>query len=136
MAIFCLLFIVCCSLPPSKIYALEPQNWQTLEPNRCVKEYIWGTERIEVATLQGFECIFINVVRVLTPLAGIAVFLTLVVGAFQFITAGGEAKQIQKARKTVTFAVFGLFLFIIIWFILLLIKTITGVDVTKFQMPS
>lgn len=132
MAIFCLLFIVYCSLLPSNSYALEPQNWQTLEPNRCVI----NQNGVEVATLQGFECIFTNVVRVLTPLAGIAVFLTLVVGAFQFITAGGEAKQIQKARKTITFAIFGLVLFVLIWFILLLIKVITGVDVTQFKIPS
>lgn len=114
---------------PFPVYAQTPEPWST---PRCVV-----TENdVEVATIQGFECIFKNVVRILTPIAGLAVFAMLIVGAFQMITAGGEAKQIQKARKTLTFAVLGLVLFIGIWFILKLIKAITGVDVTLFQIPG
>lgn len=88
-----------------------------------------------VATIQGFECVFTNIVRVLVPLIGLAFFIMLIVGAFQFMTAGGEAKAIEKARATITSALFGLVLFFGIWFILLLIKTITGVDVTRFEIP-
>ncbi len=89
-----------------------------------------------VATIQGLECVFTNIVRVLVPLIGLAFFIMLIVGAFQFMTAGGEAKAIEKARATITSALFGLILFFGIWFILLLIKTITGVDVTQFVIPS
>jgi len=59
-----------------------------------------------------------------------------IAGAFQMITAGGEAKQLQKARKTLTAAVLGLVVFVGIWFILKLIQAITGVDVTKFEIPG
>ena len=109
-----------------------PDDWSNLiagQPNRCATPD-------GVATIQGFECIFINVVRVLVPLVGLAFFIMLITGAFQFITAGGEAKALQKARGTLTFAFFGLIAFFGIWFILQLIKTITGVDVTKFIIPS
>ncbi len=145
-----LLSTICCLLStPFPVYAQEfpeqdvpiPQEWDILKPDVCFKEYIFnpgqpGEQRVGVATIQGLECIFINLVRVLTPIAGLAVFIMFIVGSFQFITAGGEAKSIQKARKTLTAAIFGLVAFVGIWFILLLIKEITGVDVTKFEMPK
>ncbi len=111
---------------PSFVYAQvpTPEAWS----DRC--------QEGGVAKIQGFECIFTNIVRVLTPIAGLLVFIMIIVGAFQLITAGGEAKEVQKARKTLTAAIAGLVLLIGIWFILLLIKTITGVDVTKFEIPG
>ncbi len=115
-------------LLPSAAFAQNPAPWNQLEPGRCVID--------EVATLQGFECIFINLTRILVPLAGLLLFIMLVVGSFQLLTAGGEAKALQKARGTITFAIIGLVVLLAIWFILLLIRTITGVDVTKFEIPG
>lgn len=107
-----------------------PEDWSVLFPNnRCATPD-------GVATIQGLECVFINVVRVLVPLIGLAFFVMLIAGAFQLITAGGEAKALQKARASLTFAFFGLIAFFGIWFILQLIKTITGVDVTQFVIPG
>jgi len=118
--------------------AIGPEDWQQLKPNRCVRtfDFFTGEKGVQIPTLQGFECIFINLTRVLVPLMGIIFFIMLLVGSFQLITAGGEAKQIQKARKTFTFAIFGFVLFFGIWFILRLIQAITGVDVTKFEIPG
>lgn len=129
LSTFCLLLAT-----PLPVYAQQPEGWEEIgnktfsDPTRCVQD--------GVATIQGFECIFINITRILTPIAGLAVFITFIAGAFQMITAGGDAKQIQKARKTLTFAILGLVVFVGIWFILNLIKTITGVDVTKFEIPG
>lgn len=109
-----------------------PEKWDTLLPNRCVTT----VNGVEVATIQGLECVFINITRILVPLIGLAFFITLVSGAFQFMTAGGEPKALQKARQTITTALFGLILFFGIWFILKLIQTITGVDVTQFVIPG
>ena len=122
---FCFLRFAFCV---SGVYAQEPAEWS----DNCKKT----VNGVEVATLQGFECIFRNIVRILTPVAILALFIMLIVGAFQMITAGGEAKAVQKARNTLTYAIFGLVLFVGIWFILQLIKTITGVDVTIFKIPS
>jgi len=119
---------------PSFIYAQESEAWNS----RCVVKITPSPSgpEIEVATIQGFECIFTNVVRILTPVAGLAVFIMLVVGSFQLITAGGEPKQVQKARKTLTSAILGLFIFAGIFLVLKLIQAITGVDVTKFEIPG
>ena len=121
--------ILISTLSPQVAYAQNlPQPWEEIAPNRCAIE--------GVATLQGLECIFTNIVRVLVPLAGLTLFIMLVVGSFQLITAGGEAKQLQKARATLTSAIAGFAAFFGIWFILRLIKWITGVDVTQFVIPG
>lgn len=119
----------------SLVYAqgLLPEAWDRSCAER-VTPYPSGPE-FEVAKIQGFECIFKNIVRILTPVAGLAVFIMLVVGAFQLMTAGGEPKQVQKARKTLTSAILGLFIFAGIFLVLKLIQAITGVDVTKFEVP-
>ncbi len=121
------------SLKPA--YAQVPGEWTGLIPGKpdwCVMTM----NETEVATIQGFECLFINVVRILIPLVGLAFFIMLVAGSFQFITAGGEAKALQKARASITSALFGLIAFFGVWFILRLIQTITGVDVLNFMIPG
>lgn len=118
---------------PSPVYGQVPQEWnKLLGGNRCTKTL----NGVEAATVQGIECIFINITRILVPIAGIAMFIMLIVGALQLITASGDAKALQKARLTITNAVVGLVLFLGIWFILQLIKTISGVDVTIFKIPG
>ncbi len=114
-------------LSPVAALAQVPEPWEDISPLCAIGD---------VATIQGFECIFTNITRILVPLAGLLLFVMLVVGSFQLITAGGEAKALQKARGTFTFAIVGLVAFLGIWLILLLIKAITGVDVTKFVIPN
>lgn len=113
-----------------------PVYSQDLNPQKWGSPCVANVNGVEVATLQGFECLFANIVKIIIPVAGLALFLTIIVGAFQLITAGGEQKPLQKAKATLTYAAFGFVALIGIWFILLLIKEITGVDVTTFEMPK
>jgi len=93
-----------------------------------------GGAIVEVATLKGFECIFSNILNVVVRLAGIALLVMLFVGGFNYLTSGGDAKKAQTAQQTITYAFLGLAVIIGAWFIFLLIKTFTGVDVLKFQI--
>lgn len=86
----------------------------------------------DVATLKGLECIFSQILGIAARLAGLAVFVMLIIGGWQYITSGGEKQAAQKARNTLTYAILGLVLLIASWFILRFIKLFTGVDVTKF----
>jgi len=104
----------------------------TVWTKRCFQEI----EGVDVATIQGLECVFANIVRVLIPFVGLAMFIMLIVGAFQYMNAGSDPKAAQKAKATLTSALIGLILFFGIWFILKLIQTITGVDVTIFKIPG
>lgn len=88
------------------------------------------------ATLVGIVDILENVISILAPIAGIAFFIMLLVGGFQFVTSGGDPKAAGQARATLTYAVIGIVLVVAAWLILLIIKQVTGVDVTTVSFPS
>ena len=46
------------------------------------------------------------------------------------------AKKLEKARGTLTGAILGVVIIVCAYLILLTIKAITGVDVTKFTVPT
>lgn len=89
---------------------------------------------MKVATIADFGGIFTNIVSVLIGLAGIALFVTLLLGGFKYITAGGDPKAVDAAQKTITYAIIGLVAIVASYLVLVLIKQITGVDVTQFNV--
>jgi len=72
-----------------------------------------------------------NIIKLLAPAAAIAFFIMLLVAGFQFLTSGGDPKSVGQARTTLTLAIIGIILVISAWLILLLIQSVTGVDVTE-----
>lgn len=90
----------------------------------------------DIATLQGFECIFANILSIIIPLAGLAAFITLIIGGFQYLTSAGDPKQLQKATGTITAAVIGIAVILGIWFIFKLLNVITGLDLLQFEIPK
>lgn len=87
-----------------------------------------------VATFQGLEAIFNNVVAVALGLAGIIFFIMLLAGGFKYISSGGDPKGVEEAKKTLTYAIGGLVLLVLSFLILRFIKEFTGVDVTQFKV--
>ena len=88
----------------------------------------------EVVKLQGLEFIFTKILNYAISLAGLAVLIMLIVGGFKYLTAGGDPKATEEAKKTITSAVFGLVLIVAAWFILLFIEKFTGIKVTEFSI--
>ena len=113
---------------------VEPQTEIQVEPQTEAWKGICIDTTTGIATLQGFECIFANILRIIIPLAGIAAFVILLLGGFQYITSGGDTKAIESAQKTLTSAIGGLILIVLAFLILVLISKITGVDVTTFKV--
>jgi hypothetical protein len=87
-----------------------------------------------VPTLKSFECVFESALGIMLQLLGLAMFVMLVYGGFKFLTAGGDAKAAEGAKATITFAVTGLVLGIAAWFILVLIRSFTGIDLQNFSV--
>lgn len=87
-----------------------------------------------IATIKDLEGIFANVVSVALGFAGILLFVLLLSGGFKYITSGGDPKATEGAQKTITYAILGLVLLLVSYLILVLIKMITGVDVTEFKV--
>ncbi len=116
----------------SPVFAQAPQEWSVGVGNCAVEQ-----EGTKVATIQGFECVFRNIVSVAVTLAGLAIFVMLIVGGFKYLTSGGDPKAQEQAKNTMTYAVFGLVLIIAAYLILNFVATFTGVgDALKtFTIP-
>lgn len=91
---------------------------------------------MQPATIADLENVFANVVRASLGFAGIALFVLLVVGGLKYIFSGGDPKNVEGAQKTITYAIGGLLLVLVSYLILVLIKTITGVNVTEFKITQ
>lgn len=86
------------------------------------------------ATIKDFEGVVQNILNIAIRLAGVLLFIMLIVGGFKYLTAGGDPKKAEAAQKTLTYAIAGLVLITLAWFILLFIKEFTGFDVTQFHI--
>ena len=87
-----------------------------------------------IATIKGFEWIFNNIVASILGLAGIVLFVMLVIGGFKYLTSAGNPDSVASAQKTLTYAIIGLVLVSLAFLILVLIQTFTGANVTIFRV--
>jgi predicted small integral membrane protein len=94
----------------------------------------WDSPAEEPADFGDLEIVIENILSLVTTTAGIIVLIMLLLGGFQFLTAGANPEKTQQAKKTITMAVAGLALLIITWFIILLIETFTGAEITLFKI--
>lgn len=92
------------------------------------------TQNDDVATLQGFEGLFENIITAVLGFAGIALFIMFLIGGFRLITSGDNPKAAEAANKTLTSAVGGMILIASAFLILRFIETITGAGVTTFRV--
>jgi len=86
------------------------------------------------ATLADLEIVFGNVVKDILAIAGVTLFILLIVGGLKYITSGGDPKAAEGAQKTITYAIGGLILILVSYLILVLISKATGVNVTNFTV--
>ena len=86
------------------------------------------------AQLSGIVAIIENIIKLLAPAAGIAFFIMLLFGGYQFLTSGGDPKAVGAARGTLTYAVIGIILVVSAWLILQLVGNITGANVTTIEL--
>ncbi|MGA2911772.1 MAG: hypothetical protein ABSE17_04065 [Candidatus Levyibacteriota bacterium] len=88
------------------------------------------------ATVLTLGCIFpliTNVILWAIGLAGTVALFMIIFAGYQLLFSGGDAKAVDGARKTLTFAILGLVLIFLSFFILNLIATVTGVGCLNFS---
>jgi hypothetical protein len=69
--------------------------------------------------------------RVLNAVSGFALLLLLVMviyGGFNFLTSGGDPGKVESAKKTLTYAFYGIALISLAYLILRTIQALTGID--------
>lgn len=85
------------------------------------------------AQLSDLPTYFGNILEAIIPLVGLISFVMILVGGFKILTSAGDPKGIGSGKQTITLAVAGIALAIISWLILVLVKNVTGVNVTQFK---
>lgn len=96
-----------------------------------------NTHANDVATLQGIQCLLANVFTVIITVIGLAGFVMFIVGAFRYLTSGGNTKGTETAKNTFTFMVIGIIVTLSGFIVLNLLSSFTGIDViTKIVIPS
>lgn len=130
LVIGCWLLVVL--VVPQPAYAQLGNWWKDCStPNSAFR-----TPSGDIATLQGFECIFQFILNIVVRLAGLAAFLMIIAGGFQYLTAGGNPEHTKKAAGTITWGIAGLAVLILVWFIMRFVEIFTGVPVTQFTIPG
>ena len=94
----------------------------------------WSANAENAATLQDFEAVFARVVSAILGFAAIVLFIMLLAGGFKLITAGGDPKAAESAKKTITYAIAGMVVVASAFLILRFIGVFTGVDVVNFRV--
>lgn len=88
----------------------------------------------DIPTISNLQDVFQNVVGAVIGFAGICLFVLLLVGGVKYITSGGDPKNTEGAQKTITYAIGGLVTLLLSYFVLVLIREITGVNVLDFSV--
>jgi hypothetical protein len=120
---------------PLSAYAQTTVDWENVPghsvaaKNACVMDG-------DVATIQGFECLFYNVLQIIVTIAGFAFLIMFIYGGYQYLFSGNDPKKTAVASSTLTMAIIGVVGLIASWLILTLIHNFTGVNVTNFIIPG
>jgi len=88
-----------------------------------------------VPTIQGFECLFENILKIIVTIMGFAFLAMFIMGGFQYMMSNNDPKAVAGASTTLTYAVIGIVGAIISWLILWSIQNFTGINVTVFKIP-
>lgn len=86
------------------------------------------------ARLSDLEGVYSKLVTAILGFVAIALLIMLITGGFKIMTAGGDPKAMEGARKTITMAIVGLIVILFGYLILALIYKFTGVNVTIFRI--
>lgn len=92
---------------------------------------------IPTGGLPKFEVIAQNAIQIVLVFIVLLAFIFIIVSGIKWITAGGDKTKVQSARGTLTYAIIGLVLALISFFIVTLVgQLITGTNIFKFPAAT
>lgn len=103
-------------------------DWERIIPG-CI---VTGDKGEKIATLNCLPAVFTNVVFALLLFSGIVAVFLIIYSGIKFLTSGGDPKQVEGARHTMTYAIVGLIIILVSFSIINLIAKITGVECIKW----
>ena len=84
-----------------------------------------------VATLKCIPFVFQNIVNWTLIFAAVVAIFFIMFAGIKFLRSGGQEKLIEDARNTLTYAIIGLVIILLSFFIINVISDITGVGCIK-----
>lgn len=85
-------------------------------------------------TLKDLEKVFGRFIGVIIPFGGIVLFVMLMYGGIRYISSGANPRNVEAAKNTLTYAIFGIVLLAMAYLILVIIGLLTGADLTTFSV--
>lgn len=96
-----------------------------------------GCVKDGVATLACVPAVFQNLVTAALGLAGVIAVFFIIWAGIKMVTSGGDPKQVEGARNTLTYAIIGLTLVLLSFFIINAIAYLTGAQcITQFGFDT
>lgn len=84
-----------------------------------------------IPSLDNLGDIFNNLLSLAFFVAGVAMFFNLVIGGIAWITAGGDPKAMDSARRRITNAVIGLIIVVAAYAIALILQQVFGINIVS-----
>jgi heme/copper-type cytochrome/quinol oxidase subunit 2 len=85
-----------------------------------------------VATIQCISAVFQNLIQAALLFAGVVALFLIIHSGFKFVTSSGDPKKVEEARETMTYAITGLIIVLLAFFIINYISYITRVNCIEF----
>lgn len=90
-----------------------------------------------IATLNCVPVVITSVTNALFSLAAVTAVFFIVFSGIKFLTSGGDPVKVEQARRTITFAIIGLILVLMSFFIIKLISNVLNTDcINKFNLVN
>jgi len=93
------------------------------DPNTGIYTDIKGDEIVSITWIQ---TLFGNILQVSLRLVGIAAFVMLLFGGFKILTSGGNPDNLEAGKQTLTYALIGIAVATLGFFIIQFISSFTG----------
>jgi heme O synthase-like polyprenyltransferase len=81
-----------------------------------------------VATLQCLPMVFGFIINWLLVFAGVVALVFVIMSGIKYITAGGDQKKLDAAKKTLTYAALGLVIIFVSFIIIRIVGYVTGAN--------
>jgi hypothetical protein len=85
-------------------------------------------ENGDVATLACIPIVIQNIITAALVFSGLVALVLFIYGGARYITSRGDPQKLEGAKKTITWALVGLVIIFLSFFIVSLISQITGVN--------
>lgn len=76
-----------------------------------------------------------NFVKIMFIVGTISLFFMLLLGAFEYVTAGGEKDKVGNSTKRMSNAIIGIILMLSAYAIFRLINTVFGINILNLEVP-